>query len=82
MHIGSQITDHGALRERLLAARRNWSTTSAADGHAITHVDVGGGLGIPYHHDEAAPPDPRAYAEVVKRHVAPLGLSLVIEPGG
>ena len=71
---------HDAVRERLplLAQLVN---DLRADHHRITHVDVGGGLGIPYHHDEAAPPDPMAYAEVVKRHVAPLKLSLVIEPG-
>ena len=45
------------------------------------HVDVGGGLGIPYHHDEAAPPDPMAYAAIVRRHVAGLGVRLILEPG-
>ena len=80
MHIGSQITDMAPFENafRLLAQLVN---DLRADHHRITHVDVGGGLGIPYHHDEAAPPDPMAYAEVVKRHVAPLKLSLVIEPG-
>jgi len=80
MHIGSQITDMTPFDNAftLLAQLVN---DLRADGHEISHVDVGGGLGIPYHHDEAAPPDPMAYAEVVKRHVAPLGVSLVLEPG-
>jgi len=80
MHIGSQITDMTPFDNAfsLLAQLVN---DLRADSHQISHVDVGGGLGIPYHHDEAAPPDPMAYAEVVKRHVAPLKVSLVLEPG-
>ncbi|MDT3707371.1 MAG: diaminopimelate decarboxylase [Thiobacillus sp.] len=80
MHIGSQITDMTPF-ENAFALLAQLVNDLRADGHRISHVDVGGGLGIPYHHDEAAPPDPRAYAEVVKRHLAPLGVSLVIEPG-
>jgi diaminopimelate decarboxylase len=52
-----------------------------ADGHDIHHVDVGGGLGIPYRLDDPAPPDPLAYAEVIKQHLGGLGVSLVLEPG-
>ena len=80
MHIGSQITDlepfgnaFGLMAELVTALR--------ADGHKIEHVDVGGGLGIPYHHDQEAPPHPEAYAAVVRDKVGQLGCSLVIEPG-
>src|SRR5204862_490815 len=50
MHIGSQITDLVPLEAafRLLA---EFVQTLRADGHTITHVDFGGGLGIPYHAD-------------------------------
>ncbi len=34
-------------------------------GHKIHHVDIGGGLGIPYHADEDAPPLPVDYARIV-----------------
>ena len=80
MHIGSQITSMLPFDNAfwLLAQLVN---DLRADGHEISHVDVGGGLGIPYHSEEAAPPEPRAYAEVVKRHVGKLGCSLVLEPG-
>lgn len=80
MHIGSQITSMLPFDNAfwLLAQLVN---DLRADGHEISHVDVGGGLGIPYHRDEAAPPDPSAYAEVVKRHVGKLGCGLVLEPG-
>ncbi len=80
MHIGSQITDlepfgnaFGLMAELVTALR--------ADGHHIEHVDIGGGLGIPYHHDQEAPPHPDAYAAVVRDKVGQLGCSLVIEPG-
>jgi diaminopimelate decarboxylase len=80
MHIGSQITDlepfgnaFGLMAELVADLR--------ADGHQIEHIDVGGGLGIPYNHDEDAPPHPDAYAAVVRDKVGQLGCSLVIEPG-
>jgi diaminopimelate decarboxylase len=80
MHIGSQITSMLPFDNAfwLLAQLVN---DLKADGHDIRHVDVGGGLGIPYHHDQEAPPDPLAYAEVVKRHVGKLGVALILEPG-
>lgn len=80
MHIGSQITDLEpfsdafTLMAELVEALRS-------DGHAIHHVDVGGGLGIPYNVDEAAPPLPTAYAAVVREKIEQLGVTLVIEPG-
>ncbi|MFC3704020.1 diaminopimelate decarboxylase [Devosia honganensis] len=80
MHIGSQITDlepfgnaFGLLAELVTQLRE--------DGHRIEHVDIGGGLGIPYHHDREAPPHPDAYAALVRDKVGGLGCSLVIEPG-
>ena len=51
------------------------------DGHAISHIDLGGGLGIPYRDDNEPPPDPAAYAEVVKRATRDLDCTLIFEPG-
>ena len=79
-HIGSQITelqpfdDAFALLAELVGTLR-------ADGHAIDHVDLGGGLGIPYRVDNSPPPLPDAYAEVVRKHVTKLGLKVMFEPG-
>ncbi|WP_376703027.1 diaminopimelate decarboxylase [Mesorhizobium sp. ISC25] len=79
-HIGSQITelqpfdDAFALLVELVGALR-------ADGHAIEHIDVGGGLGIPYRVDNNPPPLPDAYARIVRKHVAKLGLKVMFEPG-
>ena len=52
-----------------------------ADGHTISHVDLGGGLGIPYRDDNEPPPLPDAYAAVVKRATKDLGCRLIFEPG-
>ncbi|KQU96174.1 diaminopimelate decarboxylase [Mesorhizobium sp. Root102] len=79
-HIGSQITelqpfdDAFALLVDLVGALR-------ADGHAIEHVDLGGGLGIPYRVDNNPPPLPDAYAQIVRKHVTTLGLKVMFEPG-
>jgi diaminopimelate decarboxylase len=80
MHIGSQITDLVPLEAafRLLA---DFVQTLRADGHTIGHVDFGGGLGIPYYLDQEAPPEPAAYAAVVKRVTHNLGCTLIFEPG-
>jgi diaminopimelate decarboxylase len=80
MHIGSQITDLGPMETafRLLA---DFVTVLRGDGHTISHVDFGGGLGIPYYEDRAAPPEPLAYAAMVKRVTHNLGCRLMFEPG-
>ena len=51
------------------------------DGHRIEHLDLGGGLGIPYRDDNEPPPDPAAYAAMVKRATRGLGCRLIFEPG-
>jgi len=80
MHIGSQITDLGPMEAafRLLA---DFVNVLRGDGHTISHVDFGGGLGVPYYEDRAAPPEPLAYAEMVKRVTHNLGCTLMFEPG-
>ncbi|MEK1850806.1 MAG: diaminopimelate decarboxylase [Phyllobacterium sp.] len=80
MHIGSQITDLEPFDNafRLLA---EFVAQLKADGHDIKHVDLGGGLGIPYHFDNNPPPLPDAYAQIVARHIKPLGLKTIFEPG-
>ena len=55
--------------------------TLRGDSHAISHVDLGGGLGIPYRDDNEPPPHPEAYAEVVKRATRDLDCRLIFEPG-
>jgi diaminopimelate decarboxylase len=80
MHIGSQITDLGPLQAAftLLA---EFVRILRSDGHVIAHVDFGGGLGIPYHPDTPTPPDPAAYAAIVRRATRGLDCTLMFEPG-
>ncbi|APH70573.1 diaminopimelate decarboxylase [Aquibium oceanicum] len=80
MHIGSQITDLQPFDDAFLLLT-DLTETLRADGHAIEHVDLGGGLGIPYRTDNNPPPSPEAYAEIARKHVSKLGLKVIVEPG-
>ncbi len=80
MHIGSQITDLDPFNNAF-ALLAEFVQTLRADGHTISHVDLGGGLGIPYRDDNEPPPHPDAYAQVVKRATRDLGCRLIFEPG-
>src|SRR5262249_14954326 len=80
MHIGSQITELGPFNDAF-ALLSDFVRTLRADGHAIEHVDLGGGLGIPYRDDNRPPPHPDAYAAMVKRATRDLGCMLIFEPG-
>jgi diaminopimelate decarboxylase len=80
MHIGSQITELQPFDDAFVLLS-DFVRTLRADGHEIEHVDLGGGLGIPYRHDNDPPPDPAAYAEVVKRATRALDCTLIFEPG-
>jgi diaminopimelate decarboxylase len=80
MHIGSQIIELEPFDDAF-ALLSDFVRTLRADGHAISHVDLGGGLGIPYREDNEPPPHPEAYAEIVKRATRDLGCTLIFEPG-
>jgi diaminopimelate decarboxylase len=80
VHIGSQITE---LEPFETAFKRvgELVKTLRADGHAITRLDLGGGLGVPYEHDNSPPPDPTAYGAMVTRVTRDFGCKLSFEPG-
>ena len=81
MHIGSQITDLDPF-DRAFATLAEMLRVLRADGHAIDHVDLGGGLGIPYWSDQDATSfTPIRYATLAKRHFGKAGVMLVLEPG-
>jgi len=80
MHIGSQITELSPFDDAF-SLLSDFVRTLRADGHTISHVDLGGGLGIPYREDNEPPPDPQAYADVVKRATKGLDCKLIFEPG-
>jgi diaminopimelate decarboxylase len=80
VHIGSQITDLEPFEAafRLVAELVG---TLRADGHNITRLDLGGGLGVPYENSNMPPPDPEAYGQMVARVTKDLGCTLSFEPG-
>jgi diaminopimelate decarboxylase len=80
MHIGSQIVELDPFGDAF-ALLADFVPALRTDGHTIAHIDVGGGLGIPYRQDNEPPPDPVAYAALVKRATAGLGCRLIFEPG-
>ena len=80
MHIGSQIVELDPFGDAF-ALLADFVRMLRADGHNIAHIDLGGGLGIPYRDDNEPPPDPAAYAAIVKRATEGLGCKLIFEPG-
>lgn len=80
MHIGSQITDLAPFRAafRLM---RDLVLELRATGHELEHLDLGGGLGVPYRHPTDEPPHPDLYAAVIKETLGGLGLKIILEPG-
>jgi diaminopimelate decarboxylase len=80
VHIGSQITDLEPFEAafRLVAELVG---TLKADGHSITRLDLGGGLGVPYENSNMPPPDPGAYGRMVAKVTKNLGCRLSFEPG-
>jgi diaminopimelate decarboxylase len=80
VHIGSQLTELQPFRE---AYEKVAELTEAlrADGHDITRLDLGGGLGIPYERSNDAPPLPIEYGQMVRETVGHLGGEIEIEPG-
>jgi diaminopimelate decarboxylase len=80
VHIGSQITELEPF-ETAFTRIGELIATLRADGHAITRLDLGGGLGVPYQHDNNPPPDPAAYGAMVTRVTRGFGCTLSFEPG-
>lgn len=79
LHIGSQLTSLEPLENAfnkiggLVAALRS-------AGHKITHVDLGGGLGVKYKAEDE-PPHPSEYGEMVARVTKHWDVRLMFEPG-
>lgn len=80
VHIGSQLTDLEPFR---LAYRKvaELAEVLRADGHRIERLDLGGGLGIPYERNNAAPPLPIDYGGMIREELGHLGCEIEIEPG-
>lgn len=79
LHIGSQLTSLEPLETafgKIGALVRELRTS----GHRITHVDLGGGLGVRYK-DGDNPPEPADYGAMVARVTRGWDVRLMFEPG-
>ena len=77
-HIGSQLIDLSPLSDaadRVLAL----VDTLAAEGIALHHIDLGGGIGIRYH--DETPPDLAAYGRELAARFKGRSEKLMLEPG-
>src|ERR1700722_1114039 len=63
------------------AAKLKGVRIAGVDMHIGSQIVLGGGLGIPYREDNDPPPDPDAYARIVKNATRGLGCRLIFEPG-
>ena len=79
MHIGSQLLSLDPVREALGRMAAFWRTLEAA-GHALTSIDVGGGLGVRYRDGEVAP-DANEYADAIREALAGFTGRILVEPG-
>jgi diaminopimelate decarboxylase len=80
VHIGSQLTELAPF-EAAFQKVADLTEQLRADGHTITRLDLGGGLGIPYTRSNEAPPLPLDYGALIKRTLGHLGCEIEIEPG-
>ncbi len=77
-HIGSQLTELSPFLEasdRMLDLLQQLKTA----GIELTHINIGGGLGVQYHDEK--PPTPQEYAEALRKKFENQSIELIIEPG-
>ena len=79
VHIGSQLSSLAPL-EAAFAKMGNLLRTIRAQGGSVTHMDLGGGIGVPYKAGEVFP-SPADYGAMVARVTADWGVTLMFEPG-
>ncbi|SMC83890.1 diaminopimelate decarboxylase [Novosphingobium sp. B1] len=79
LHIGSQLSKLEPLEAAFNKVGGLMEEIRAA-GHSVTHMDLGGGIGVPYRAGEAFP-QPAEYAAMVARVTGNWGVTLMFEPG-
>ncbi len=79
LHIGSQLSSLDPLEAAFTKIGELMHAIRAA-GHAVTHMDLGGGVGVPYKAGEVFP-QPADYAAMVARVTRGWGVTLMFEPG-
>ncbi|WP_426029160.1 diaminopimelate decarboxylase [Brevundimonas sp. TWP2-3-4b2] len=78
-HIGSQIMSLAPM-EAAFHTLREMVLTLRANGHSVTRLDLGGGLGVPYH-GQTDTPSIADYAAMCARVLEGLGVEAAFEPG-
>jgi diaminopimelate decarboxylase len=79
MHLGSQLTDVGPYHRGTVKLLELVAAVRASGVATLEALDVGGGLGVRYHEEQA--PTPKAFAEAVVPAIRAAGLKLLCEPG-
>lgn len=80
VHIGSQILSLDPIRlalQRVAAFRRELES----EGHAISSIDVGGGLGVSYRGGHDRPVPVKDYAAVIREALTGFSGRILLEPG-
>ena len=77
-HIGSQVTKIEPFLDTLKSVKKT-ILKLRSDGIKISHLDIGGGLGITYSDED--PPHPKEYAKAIIKELKGLDITLVMEPG-
>jgi diaminopimelate decarboxylase len=77
-HIGSQLTDTEPLRKAVRKVAALYRQL-CSEGHRLSLLDVGGGLGIRYRKE--TPPKPEEWARTLREATADIPATLVVEPG-
>ena len=79
VHIGSQLARLEPLRDAF-ARMGELMRLLRGQGLCVTHMDLGGGLGVPYRADETFP-SPAEYAAMVAEATRDWDVTLMFEPG-
>jgi diaminopimelate decarboxylase len=79
LHIGSQLTSLDPLEAAFIKVGRLLQSIRD-EGAELTHVDLGGGLGVSYR-PEDNPPSPAEYGAMVARVTRGWNVQLMFEPG-
>jgi diaminopimelate decarboxylase len=79
MHLGSQLSDTDPFRQGIVRLLELAARLRAEGEHALEVLDIGGGLGIRYHHEQAMDPD--RFAAAIVPLLAPTGYTVYLEPG-
>ncbi|KAL6640213.1 hypothetical protein ACP70R_022062 [Stipagrostis hirtigluma subsp. patula] len=79
-HLGSTITKVDIFRDAAVLMV-NFVDEIRAQGFELEYLNIGGGLGIDYHHTDAVLPTPMDLINTVRELVLSQDLTLIIEPG-